>query len=127
MVNPPITAEAGKRCSRPYHLPTIPTMAAYRHHPINAPALLRALADVMEQHPHAYQQLTWSYPTEINDPWPPSRRAIRPPVVDASFSTRITIGQPELSLAMGTAYKRHGGDPSAFLTAPELEMLEAAS
>lgn len=102
-------------------------MAAYRHHPINAPALLRALADVLEQHPHAYPQLTYSYPTEITDGWPPTRMALHPPVVDASFSTRITIGQLALSLAMGAAYKRHGGDPSAFLTAPELEMMEVAS
>lgn len=102
-------------------------MSAYRLHSINAPALLRALADVLEQHPHAYPQLTWSYPTEITGDWPESRRALCPPVVDASFSTRITIGQPALSLAMGSAYKRHDGDPSVFLTEPELEMLEVAS
>lgn len=102
-------------------------MAAYRLHSINAPALLRALADVLEQHPHAYPQLTWSYPTQITGDWPEQRRALCPPAVDASFSTRITIGQPALSLAMGTAYKRHGGDPSAFLTEPELAQLEVAS
>lgn len=102
-------------------------MAAYRLHSINAPALLRALADVLEQHPHAYPQLTYSYPTEITGDWPEQRRALCTPAVDASFSTRITIGQPALSLAMGAAYKCHGGDPSAFLTGPELAQLEVAS
>lgn len=102
-------------------------MAAFRHHPINAPALLRALADVLEQHPHAYPQLTWSYPTEITDEWPPHRKALTPGVTDVSFSARITVDRAELGLAMGSAYKRHGGDPSAFLTEPELAQLEVAS
>jgi hypothetical protein len=102
-------------------------MAAYRHHPINAPALLRALADVLEQHPHAYPQLTWSYPTQVTDEWPPARRALSPSVTDVSFSARITVDRSELGLAIGAAYKRHLGDPSAFLTAPELEMMEVAS
>ena len=102
-------------------------MAAYRHHPINVPALLRALADVFEQHPHAYPRLTWSYPTRVADEWPPARRALSPSVTDVSFSARIKVDRSELDLAMGAAYKRHLGDPSAFLTAPELEMMEAAS
>ena len=101
-------------------------MAAYRLHPINAPALLRALADVLEQHPHAFPQLTWDYPSDLAD-WTLIRSHVPKSGVDASLSTRITIGQPALNLAMGAAYKRHGGDPSAFLTEPELAQLEVAS
>lgn len=101
---------------------------AQRLHSINAPALLRALADVLEQHPHAYPQLAWSYSTQVEDEWLfPTRKANRPAAVDASFSARIGIGQPALNLAMSAAYKRHGGNPSAFLTEPELAQLEVAS
>ena len=92
---------------------------------INAPALLRALADVMEQHSHRLTELTWTYPTEDILDFIPSRQSLNPPVVDASFSTQITIGQPELRLAMGAAYRRHGGDPAAFLMPFELVQLDA--
>lgn len=93
---------------------------------INAPALLRALADVLEQHPHCYPQLTIG---SLLDPdgWHPQLGRVDSPVLDASFSAQIMTKRHDLNLAMGAAYKQHGGDPSAFLTAPELEMLEAAS
>lgn len=73
----------------------------YPRHSINAPALLRALADVMKTHPHSCPDLNLSY--LLDEP---------PLFADVSFSARIMIGHSQFNLAMGAAYKRHGGDPA---------------
>ena len=96
---------------------------AQRLHSINTPALLRALADVLEQYPHDCTQLLCSCPTDIVE-WIPVGKAVYTAVADVSFSTRVTIGQAGLNIAMAAAYKRHGGNAEAFLTDPELIQLE---
>ena len=88
---------------------------------INAPALIRALADVMDAHHHVLDAFDWRYEADllelITDPRPPL------PLAHVSLSATIDIWEPQLRLIVGAAYKRHGGDPAAFLQPFELELL----
>lgn len=88
---------------------------------INAPVLIRALADVMNEHPHVLHALDWRYEKdllELN-----TKKGPQFPLAHVSLSAAIDLREPQLRLAMGAAYKRHGGDPAAFLQPFELELL----
>jgi hypothetical protein len=101
------------------------TMANRVLQPISTPALLRALADVMADHPHFISELVWHYPTDSLG-FTPKGESLDAPLTDVSLSARIVIGRRELRLAMGVAYQRHGGDPAAFLMPFELEQLQGS-
>ena len=91
---------------------------------INAPALIRALADVMNEHPHVLHALDWRYEVDFLELTTKQRPPL--PLAHASLSAAIDVCEPQLRLAMGAAYKRHGGDPAAFLQPFELELLQGA-
>jgi len=95
----------------------------YRASAINTPALLRALADVTDMYSHHSTELTFNDLTEDMLDFIAEKRVSAPPAADALLSTRIAIDQPELRLAMGVAYRRHGGDPAAFLLPFEIDEL----
>ena len=91
---------------------------------INAPALIRALADVMNEHPHVLHALDWRYEVDLFELTTKQRPPL--PLAHVSLSAAIDVCEPQLRLAMGAAYKRHGGDPAAFLQPLELELLQGA-
>ena len=88
---------------------------------INAPALIRALADVMNEHPHVLHAFDWIYEADPLEFTTKQRPPL--PLAHVSLSATIDICEPQLRLIVGAAYKRHGGDPAAFLQPFELELL----
>jgi hypothetical protein len=100
----------------PPHTSTMPV----RCQPLNAPALLRALADVSESLPFASPHFQASGETvDLLDHW--NHRFTGGPSVEINYSARF-IGRIEaIKIPLAVAYKRHGGDPLMFVTQAELD------
>ena len=83
---------------------------------LNTPAILRALADVAEQYPH----LNADFSAQAN--WDLLRRfgGLEDSTIAVSFSCDILAKEPGFRIGMGKSYRKHGGDPSTFLSGPEL-------
>lgn len=81
----------------------------YRYHRLNTPALLRALADVLEKHQHSDISVTISPRAEVApfneelDCFNFSR-----PSVDVSFSARIHVGISEINFVLSEARRNYG-------------------
>lgn len=93
---------------------------AYLHRAIKVPAILRALADVAEEHPCLNPSLTAHSSFDILQSFGGSEETMA-----LSFTGDFAASSERFRLAMAKAYKRHGGDPSVFMTA--LEAIERAA
>ena len=83
---------------------------------LNTPAMLRALADVAEHYPHLNADFsTYDYWDLLE--WVDGRKNS---TIAVSLSFDILAKEPGFRIAMGKAYRKHGGDPSTFLSGPEL-------
>jgi hypothetical protein len=82
---------------------------------LNTPAMLRALADVAEQfsciNPDFSVRPEWDLLRIYNG----GQQSMA-----VQFSGDFLSKDPEFCIALGNAYHKYGGDPSAFLTGPAL-------
>jgi|GEM_PF-3830053 len=88
---------------------------AYLHRALKVPAILRALADVAEQHCCVSPSLVVHESFDVLQSFSGNERTM------ALSFTGDFMAKKELFLrALGRAYRGYGGDPSVFLTEPEL-------
>ena len=102
---------------------TYPPMA-HLYQGIKVSALLRALADVAENHPCLNPSLIAYESFDILQSFGGNEGTMA-----LSFTGDFVASSERFRLALAHAYKHHGGDPSAIadLTGPELAQLEVAS
>jgi hypothetical protein len=83
---------------------------AYLHRALKTPSILRALADVAEQFPHLNADFSAGAELDL-------LRTIdaNKPSIAVSFSCDLLAMETDFRIALGQAYRRYGGDPSAFL------------
>lgn len=96
------------------HLPTAYVMA-YLQSRLNTPAILRALADVAEQFPHLSADFSARADFDLLRMMDANK-----PSVAVQFSCDFLAMDHKFRTALGKAYRKYGGDPSAFLAGPEL-------
>jgi len=87
----------------------------YMHRAIKVPAILRALADVAEQHPCFNPSLTARSSFDIPQGFGGSEETMA-----LSFTGDFAAKKELFLRALGRAYRSYGGDPSAFLIEPGL-------
>jgi hypothetical protein len=87
---------------------------AYMRRAIKVPAMLRALADVAEEHPCFNPSLSAHSSFDILQGFGGSEETMA-----LSFTGDFAASNERFRFAMAQAYKRHGGDPSVFMTARE--------
>jgi hypothetical protein len=93
---------------------------AFLHRALKVPALFRALADVAEQHPCLSPSLTVHESLDLLQSFGGNETTMA-----VSFSGDFVASSTMFRLALATAYKRYGGDPSLFIDSAELMQLEA--
>jgi hypothetical protein len=94
---------------------------AYMHRAIKVPAILRALADLAEEHPCFNPSLTAHSSFDILQGFGGSEETMA-----LSFTGDFAASSERFRLSMAQAYKRHGGDPSVFMGDLDLEAIERA-
>jgi hypothetical protein len=82
---------------------------------LNTPAMLRALADVAEQFPYLSADFSARADLDLLRMMDANK-----PSIAVQFSCDFLPMSPEFQTALGKAYRKYGGDPSAFLTGPAL-------
>jgi hypothetical protein len=77
--------------------------------------MLRALADVAEQFPHLNADFSAGAELDLLRMMDANK-----PSIAISFSLDLLAREAEFRLALGKAYRKYGGDASAFLVGPAL-------
>jgi hypothetical protein len=88
---------------------------AYFQRRLNTPAILRALADVAEQFPHLNAYFSAGADFDLMRMMDANK-----PSIAVQFSCDFLARETEFQTALGQAYRKYGGDRSAFLTGPAL-------
>jgi hypothetical protein len=93
---------------------------AYLHRALNTPTMLRALADVAQQFPNLNADFSARADWDLLRTMDANK-----PTIAVQFSSDILAKEPEFRVALGKAYRKHGGDASLILSGPELEASHA--
>ncbi len=95
-------------------------MAYQLHSSLNVGAMLRALADVAEVHPCLNPDFSARSDWDVLQSFNGSEQTMA-----VRFFGDFVANGPAFRIALGKAYRKHGGNPSLFLTGPELEASHA--
>jgi hypothetical protein len=87
---------------------------------LNVSAMLRALADVADQHPCLNPDFSARSEWDLLQSFNGGQQTMA-----VQFSGDFVANEPGFRVALGRAYRKHGGHPELFLSGPELEAVHA--